>query len=293
VPALHKIDVPLDAGELPLRLLYGFPEFVAWLANDLPKIQPGRMRSSDSPKEQLDYRFYQWVSGQEIQFDRMFKDLSLAADEVWEMKTVDLRIFGWIYRPCVFIAVFGDYADLYKPPNIRKSYGRAVTKVKEARRHLALDEPKFTGVTTMTSFVFDIGERSRKVSRALGKLRSGLQTAFITERKSRKLTQQAIASLLGVNRSVVNRQLTGQENLTVRSAVELAWAMGWETNIVVHKPTVEPATNERPTEPQLYDYRSDSTTGTGTNVQPVLPIPSRGQLLIPLPNTREVSIKAE
>ena len=97
----------------------------------------------------------------------------------------------------------------------------------------------------MTSFVFDIGERSRKVSRTLGKLRSDLQAAFIAERKSRKLTQQAVATTLNVNRSVVNRQLTGIENLTVKSAVELAWAMGWETKIEVYKPSATPGQNER------------------------------------------------
>lgn len=73
----------------------------------------------------------------------------------------------------------------------------------------------------MTSFVFDIGERSRRVSRTLGKLRSDLQAAFIAERKSRKLTQQAVATTLNVNRSVVNRQLTGIEILQSRALSSL------------------------------------------------------------------------
>jgi hypothetical protein len=146
-PALHKIDVPLDPGELELRLLYGFPAFIEWLWQELPNLHPGRLRAAQSPKQQIDYRFYQWVSGQEISYNRMFKDLSPASAEVWEMKTVDVRVFGWMYKPGVFIAVFGDYADFYKPPSARKSYESAIRRVKDARERLELDEPKYVGGT--------------------------------------------------------------------------------------------------------------------------------------------------
>ena len=85
------------------------------------------------------------LPAERFQYDRMFKDLIPDKDEVWEMKTVDLRIFGWIYRPRIFIAVFGDYADLYKGRNSTKSYADALRKVKNARDGLDLDEPKFRG----------------------------------------------------------------------------------------------------------------------------------------------------
>jgi hypothetical protein len=146
-PALIKIDVPLARGEMPCRLLYGVPSFVAWLSNDLPSVDPGRLGASETPQEQLDYRFYQWIAGHEIKYNRMFKDLMPAADEVWEMKTVDVRVFGWMDRSCIFIAVFGDYADLYKGPRSKNSYSNAISKVKEVRRLIDLDDPKFKGGT--------------------------------------------------------------------------------------------------------------------------------------------------
>jgi hypothetical protein len=59
------------------------------------------------------------------------------------MKTADIRIFGWMYRPRKFIAVFGDYADLYKGRTKSRSYQSAIDKVKRARTSLDLDEPKF------------------------------------------------------------------------------------------------------------------------------------------------------
>jgi len=92
--------------------------------------------------------------------------------------------------------------------------------------------------------VFDIGELPRIVGRAIGDLRVQLQSAFIAEKKSRGLTQQAIATTLGVNRSVINRQLRGEENLEVKSVVALAWAMGWETNLSIYKPQPSAEYNE-------------------------------------------------
>jgi hypothetical protein len=108
----------------------------------------------------------------------------------------------------------------------------------------------------MNSFVFDIGEKSRTVARVLGDLRSSLQSAFLIEKKARKLTQQEIANTLNVNRSVVNRQLMGLENLTVRSAAELAWAMGWQTRIEVYKD-------------DTHQHQKNSPGSTTSNVVPI------------------------
>jgi hypothetical protein len=63
--------------------------------------------------------------------------------EVWELKTVDLRLFGWMCKPKHFIGVLGDYADLYKGKSAKKSYEDAIAKVVSARDSLDLDEPKF------------------------------------------------------------------------------------------------------------------------------------------------------
>ena len=58
----------------------------------------------------------------------------------------------------------------------------------------------------MTSYEFDIGDRSRKVARFIGRVRAELQRAFSEERlPPRKLTQQRIATMLETNRSVINR----------------------------------------------------------------------------------------
>ena len=80
----------------------------------------------------------------------------------------------------------------------------------------------------MNLYVFDIGEKARKAARFIGHVRAELQKALVAEKKSRKLTQQQLAQAIGTNRSVINRQLMGTENLTLRGVAELGWALGWE-----------------------------------------------------------------
>jgi len=64
--------------------------------------------------------------------------------EAWEMKTADLRLFGWMYRPRVFIASFLGYADDYKGLKPKRHYSDAVQRVMTSRNSVDLDLPKFT-----------------------------------------------------------------------------------------------------------------------------------------------------
>ena len=141
-PILHGIEVPLERGRQSERLIYGFPELIEWMASKLPHLEAGRLKAADTPLEQLDYALYRWISGEPVAYGRMFKDLMPIRDEVWELKTADLRIFGWMYRPRIFIGVFGDYADLYKGRKISASYATAISRVKDARNKLDIDPPK-------------------------------------------------------------------------------------------------------------------------------------------------------
>ena len=140
---LDEIVVPLEDGEFPSRWFYCFPEFRRWMNEELPKLKTGRLKSTESPREQFDNILYRWTSGKTIKYDKVFKDLMPRRDEVWEMKTVDLRLFGWMCQPRKYIAVFGDYADLYKSPSMKASYGTALSRVLRARARLNLDEPKY------------------------------------------------------------------------------------------------------------------------------------------------------
>lgn len=94
----------------------------------------------------------------------------------------------------------------------------------------------------MNLYVFDIGERARVAARFIGHVRAELQKAWLFEKASRKITQQHIATMLGLkNRSVINRELMGFDNLTLRRVAELAWALGWEITFVLRKRQVTSA----------------------------------------------------
>jgi hypothetical protein len=97
----------------------------------------------------------------------------------------------------------------------------------------------------MTSFELDIiDEKSRAGSEFMSRISQELQRAFLYEKKSRKITQQAIAEKLGTSRAVINRQLQGLENISARRIGELFWAMGWEPTFSANK--IPEGENERP-----------------------------------------------
>src|SRR5262245_27784118 len=144
--ALIRVEIPLAEDEVQKRFIYGFPEFIRWLEKDLPALQRGRLRAADPPSEQVDNLLYRWIAGLEIDLSTQFHVLWPLDDDVWEMKTPDVRIFGWMYQRLRFIAVFGDYADHYKPDprtrRARRSYEDAKWRVIDARNRLDLNPPK-------------------------------------------------------------------------------------------------------------------------------------------------------
>lgn len=78
------------------------------------------------------------------------------------------------------------------------------------------------------SYELKIDPMSRAAGRFIGKVRKELVSAVIEEKNETGINQQKIADKLGVNRSVINRLLKGDSNLTLRSIAEIAWALGWE-----------------------------------------------------------------
>jgi transcriptional regulator with XRE-family HTH domain len=140
-----------------------------------------------------------------------------------------------------------------------------------------------------TSFVLNIDPITREGLRAVGDLRADLQEAFYLEKKLNGLTQQEVARRLNVNRSVVHRHLTGEENVTVRKAAELAKAMGWKVNIHVSKENTEQASNDVTIEPTVHAEHV-AANGTGTLF---LVIQNKPNLPVSVLGTKEFTVKAE
>jgi DNA-binding phage protein len=96
----------------------------------------------------------------------------------------------------------------------------------------------------VTSFHFDIGSRARIAGRFLGRVRSELLKSLAQKKNEEGLSQQALAAKLGVHRSLINRQLSGEANLTLRSLADLAWAMGMEITFELKKPAIQVGQNQ-------------------------------------------------
>ncbi|MER9880733.1 hypothetical protein [Mesorhizobium sp. M0118] len=138
---MTDITVPLGR-EVQRRWIYAFPRVVYWLQNELPNWQTGRLQSSVGPPDQMDDYLFRWIAGRDIRYEKMFKDLMPMADEVWEMKTADVRLFGWMCAPRRFIAVVPGYADDFKGIGSANRYEAAKRAVIRARDELPLDQPK-------------------------------------------------------------------------------------------------------------------------------------------------------
>ena len=98
----------------------------------------------------------------------------------------------------------------------------------------------------MTFFRFDIDVRSRTAGRLIGRIRRELLKA-ITEETRAGLTQQELARRLESERSNINRQLSGETEITLRSLADLAWALGREITFELRRADGTAGQNIAPT----------------------------------------------
>jgi hypothetical protein len=134
--AIVKIDVDL-ARDQPLRLLYGTPQFIAWLQDVLGGgVQPPRLLGHSSIAEQIDDLFYSFLSGEQLIFTKQFHVIRAEENAIWELKTPDVRIFGWFMAKDCFVAVFGNWADTIKDHDLYRGYRIAIRRL---RRELGID----------------------------------------------------------------------------------------------------------------------------------------------------------
>lgn len=137
---LSRIEVELERGEQPWRRIYAIPTFTAWLGDKLPTLSTSIYADAE-PIEQVDAVFHEYIVGEHLSTDVRFKSLSWTPDwSVWEFKTPDIRVFGWVPERDVFICAYGDMKDNIETFHL---YGRYIVQTKYQRDQLDLNEPKF------------------------------------------------------------------------------------------------------------------------------------------------------
>ena len=91
--------------------------------------------------EQVDGLVDVFCSGDTLTYGEQFKPLTHIKDGVWELKTPDIRIFGWFNRKDCFIGVVADDATRIKTYHLYHGYANVTTA--RFRDALDLDEPKY------------------------------------------------------------------------------------------------------------------------------------------------------
>src|SRR3954464_12789685 len=91
---LFKLDPCLEPNEREWRWIYALPDFKSRLLNDLPN-WVSHWKVEQSPNQQMDELSEIFCSGETMAYGHRFKPLVHLGDGVWELKTPDLRLFGW------------------------------------------------------------------------------------------------------------------------------------------------------------------------------------------------------
>jgi hypothetical protein len=138
------IEIELGRGEQPLRRMFCTPQFIAWLADRAEAREPSPLRADLTPSEQLDFLIYSFLSGRTLIYGEHLKLIKAERHGVWEMKTPDLRIFGWFLERNAYVAVYGDWADRIKDFGLYRGYSIGVRRI---RREMAADELCVRGVS--------------------------------------------------------------------------------------------------------------------------------------------------
>jgi hypothetical protein len=135
---LYKLDA-LEPGVQEFREIYTSPDLYRWIDDVLPQMQSS-WGLELSPLEQFVALSEIFCSGDRISYGTQFKPLTHIVDGVWELKTDDLRVFGWFPRKDCFIGAVADDATRIKTLKLYHGYANVTTK-----RFLAaldLDSPK-------------------------------------------------------------------------------------------------------------------------------------------------------
>lgn len=134
---ISRIQVEMHPRDQEMRLLYGTPDFIDWLGGLAKGAQPKRRLGEATVAEQVDDLFNTFLSGHPLVYMKQFRSIRAEKNAVWELKTPDVRIFGWFLKKDCFVAVFGNWTDVIKDHDLYRGYRIAIRRL---RRELGVDE---------------------------------------------------------------------------------------------------------------------------------------------------------
>lgn len=147
--ALEKLDPELEPQELEHRLIYIHASLLSRLETDIVQWE-SIWQIEQSPVQQLDALVEIFCSGEALTIGRRFKTLNHLGAGVWELKTPDLRLFGWFPHKNCFLLVELDLTNKVKTHNLYAGYAGSVVRKRDG---LDLDEPKYVTGTDPSNVV--------------------------------------------------------------------------------------------------------------------------------------------
>lgn len=130
----------LDHDEFEERTLYATADVLAWLANDFAAVEQ-TYDAELSPEEQLETLVHRFITGAVLEYWYDLHILRESVNGVWELKTNDLRFFGWFptYN-CFVICKIEPMVRCKEFPALVNAIRNEVIRFRDG---LDLDEPRF------------------------------------------------------------------------------------------------------------------------------------------------------
>lgn len=136
---VFKLDPALGWREQEMRCIYALPKARSWIDKTLPIVVSDRF-TEEQPTMQVDALVYEFCKGDALVVDHRFRSLVHLGNGVWELKTADVRLFGWFYRKNCFVVSDCETKHRLLKHNLYKGYCEQAVRLRDA---LDLDEPKF------------------------------------------------------------------------------------------------------------------------------------------------------
>ena len=136
---ISRYETELDDNEYASRRMFFLPRIAEKLEEALNGMQT-EWNVETPPIEQFYELAHHFITGGALDHPRHFHIMQHRYDGIWELKTADLRLFGWFPMKDTFICT--DVANA----NVIKREGQYSGYCEQAgfrRNELDLDEPKF------------------------------------------------------------------------------------------------------------------------------------------------------
>lgn len=136
---LIRFDPELGWREMEDRFILFLPKAAQWMTQRLPN-ESSSWNIELSPQEQFDDLAYTFCSGRELVFEHQVAPIFHIEHGIWELKTADLRLFGWFPRRDWFICSGVNTAEEVKRLHLYAGYRDEAVR---RRDQLDLNPPKF------------------------------------------------------------------------------------------------------------------------------------------------------